>query len=43
MRSDRVLVLADGRMVQDGHHNDLVGTHGVYAGLYASWLSATSD
>ncbi|MEL6892962.1 MAG: ABC transporter ATP-binding protein, partial [Actinomycetota bacterium] len=41
-RADRVLVLDDGRVVQDGHHRDLVAVDGVYRDLYEAWVSATS-
>ncbi len=41
-RADRVLVLADGVLVEDGHHDDLVAGGGVYAGLYDAWVSATT-
>jgi putative ABC transport system ATP-binding protein len=41
-RADRVLVLDGGRLVEDGHHDDLVGAGGVYGRLYDAWLSATS-
>lgn len=41
-RADRVLVLENGRLVQDGPHVDLVAERGVYARLYESWVSATS-
>lgn len=41
-RADRVLVLADGELVEDGHHDDLVAADGVYRGLYDAWISATS-
>jgi ATP-binding cassette, subfamily B, bacterial len=41
MRADRVLVFDRGRLVQQGRHDDLVQTDGVYADLYASWISAT--
>jgi ATP-binding cassette, subfamily B, bacterial len=43
MRADRVLVFDRGRLVQQGHHRDLVQVDGVYADLYASWISATSS
>jgi len=41
-RSDRVLVLADGVLVEDGHHDDLVQQGGTYADLFDAWVSATS-
>ena len=31
-----------GRLVEHGTHGDLLAAGGVYAGLYASWLDATS-
>jgi ATP-binding cassette subfamily B protein len=41
-RADRVLVLDHGRLVQDGHHDDLVGEDGPYRTLYEAWVSATT-
>ena len=41
-RADRVLVLADGELVEDGHHDVLVGAGGVYASLYDAWVESTS-
>jgi ATP-binding cassette, subfamily B, bacterial len=41
-RADRVLVLEDGRLVEDGHHDELVMAGGVYAHLYAAWMQATA-
>ncbi len=41
-RADRVLVLRDGELVEDGHHDELVRADGVYAALYAAWMAATS-
>ena len=41
-RADRVLVLEDGHLVEDGHHDELLTAGGAYARLFASWLSATS-
>lgn len=35
--ADRVLVLDAGRVVQSGHHRDLVTQDGPYAGLFAAW------
>jgi ATP-binding cassette, subfamily B, bacterial len=41
-RADRVLVLDSGRLVEDGHHEDLVDAGGTYSRLYEAWLSATT-
>ena len=41
-RADRVLVLGDGVLVEDGHHDTLVDEGGVYAGLYDAWVESTS-
>jgi ABC-type multidrug transport system fused ATPase/permease subunit len=39
--ADLVLVFDGGRIVERGHHDELVALGGVYAGLYASWLGNT--
>ena len=41
-RADRVLVLDGGRLVEDGHHDELVRAGGTYQRLYDAWLSATT-
>ena len=41
-RAERVLVMERGRLVEDGTHEVLLAAGGVYAGLYAHWLDATS-
>ena len=41
-RADRVLVLDHGRLVEDGHHDDLVERGGPYRSLYDAWVSATT-
>ncbi|NBE98173.1 ABC transporter ATP-binding protein [Nonomuraea sp. KC401] len=38
--ADEVLVFDGGRLVQRGHHSELVGRPGVYADLHNSWISA---
>jgi putative ABC transport system ATP-binding protein len=40
-RADWVLVLDAGRLVEQGHHDDLVRAGGVYASLHASWMDVT--
>jgi putative ABC transport system ATP-binding protein len=39
--SDEVLVFDSGRLVERGHHRDLLARGGVYAGLYADWAAGT--
>ncbi len=41
-RADRVLVLDEGVLVEDGTHDELVGAGGVYRRLYDAWMVATS-
>jgi putative ABC transport system ATP-binding protein len=41
-RADRVLVLEAGRLVEDGHHDELITLGGPYSRLYDAWLSATA-
>lgn len=41
-RADRVLVIEDGIVVEDGAHADLLERGGTYAALYDAWLHATS-
>ena len=41
-RADRVLVLEGGRLVEDGHHDELLEAGGTYKRLFQAWLSATS-
>lgn len=40
-RADHILVMEHGRLVEWGHHDDLVDAGGAYAALHASWLSVT--
>ncbi|RKT53848.1 ABC transporter ATP-binding protein [Saccharothrix australiensis] len=35
--ADRVVVLEEGRLIEQGAHDDLVGRDGVYAALWRSW------
>ena len=41
-RAQRILVFDRGRLVEHGSHVELLANGGVYAGLYASWLDATT-
>jgi ATP-binding cassette, subfamily B, bacterial len=42
-KADRVLVFDQGRIVQDGPHDQLVAEGGVYGRLYDSWRRGTVD
>ncbi|MDA3023717.1 MAG: ATP-binding cassette domain-containing protein, partial [Actinomycetota bacterium] len=35
--ADRILVFADGRLVEDGRHHGLLAAGGTYARLHARW------
>ncbi len=39
--SDEILVFDQGRLVERGHHRNLITRNGVYAALYADWASGT--
>ena len=41
-RADRVVMLENGRIVEDGSHSELLGAGGKYSALYDAWLSSTS-
>ncbi len=42
VRADRVLVLHNGRLVEDGHHDELILAGGTYSRLYDAWISSTA-
>jgi ABC-type multidrug transport system fused ATPase/permease subunit len=42
-RADRIVVLADGRVIEQGRHEDLLRSGGTYAGLYRDHVSAFRD
>ena len=35
--ADRILVMEDGRVVEQGNHRSLLEAGGTYAALYAEW------
>ena len=41
-RADRVLVLHDGRLVEDGPHDELIRAGGTYSRLYDAWIASTA-
>lgn len=40
-RADRVVMLENGRIVEDGSHTELLNAGGKYAALYEAWLNST--
>ncbi|BBG03315.1 MULTISPECIES: ABC transporter ATP-binding protein [Pseudonocardia] len=36
---DRIVVMADGRMIESGSHSELLAAHGAYARLWRSWTA----
>jgi ATP-binding cassette subfamily B protein len=43
MRADRIAVVNEGRIVELGSHDDLVARGGIYAGMYATWISHMTE
>jgi ABC-type multidrug transport system fused ATPase/permease subunit len=43
VRADRVLVLHDGRLVEDGPHDELIRAGGTYRRLYDAWIASTAS
>lgn len=41
-RADRVVVMESGRIVEDGAHQDLLDSGGLYSAMYGAWVAATS-
>lgn len=41
-RADRVIMLENGRIVEDGSHHALISAGGKYASLYETWIKSTS-
>jgi putative ABC transport system ATP-binding protein len=42
-RADRVVMFANGRIVEQGTHLELIALGGAYSKMYEAWLSATSS
>ena len=40
MKSDRIVVIEDGRIAESGSHDDLLGSGGPYAQLYEAWIAS---
>jgi putative ABC transport system ATP-binding protein len=40
-RADRILLLVEGRVQEDGSHEELVKKGGFYSNLHATWISST--
>ncbi len=41
--ADRVLLVDDGRVLEDGHHDELVARDGPYARLYRQWTASLAS
>ncbi|HAS13581.1 MAG TPA: hypothetical protein DCS55_24230, partial [Acidimicrobiaceae bacterium] len=41
--ADLVLVFDQGRLVERGHHDELLALGGTYAAMHRSWMGATRD
>lgn len=41
MRADRILVMENGEIVEDGHHDELLNLGGRYSTLYEAWVAST--
>jgi ATP-binding cassette subfamily B protein len=39
MRADRIVVVDEGRVIEEGSHAELVALGGRYAEMYATWIS----
>ncbi len=42
-RADRVLVLENGRLVEDGRHAELLSSGGAYSRMFDAWIAATAS
>jgi len=42
MKADRIVVVVDGRIAEEGPHQQLVASGGHYAEMYATWVSQAS-
>jgi ATP-binding cassette subfamily B protein len=43
MKADRIVVVADGRVVEIGSHDQLLARGGRYAEMYATWIRGTES
>ncbi|MGH9100341.1 MAG: hypothetical protein ACRDV8_08950, partial [Acidimicrobiales bacterium] len=39
MKADRIVVVDNGQIAEIGTHHGLVATGGIYAGMYAAWIT----
>jgi ATP-binding cassette subfamily B protein len=39
MRADRIVVVGDGRLLEQGSHDELIVLGGHYAEMYETWIS----
>jgi ATP-binding cassette subfamily B protein len=43
MRADRIAVIDDGRVAELGSHSELLAANGIYARMFATWLSHMTE
>ena len=43
MAADRIIVVDDGRIVEQGHHDELLAAGGLYADLYRTQLHQSTE
>jgi len=43
MRADRIVVIEDGRVIDEGSHDELMARHGRYAEMYETWMRQGMD
>jgi ATP-binding cassette subfamily B protein len=43
MKADRIVVVDDGRIAEVGSHAELLARGGIYAGMYATWVSHSEE
>jgi ATP-binding cassette subfamily B protein len=42
MKADRIVVVVDGQIAEEGPHDQLVAAGGRYAEMYATWVKQSS-